>query len=316
MSMPLLPATPENINHAAARLRAGDVVSFPTETVYGLGANATNGEAVAKIFAAKTRPKINPLITHVPDAESAHRHALFTPTAEKLAAAFWPGPLTLVLPRKSESPVADLVTAGLETIALRVPRHPVAQALLRACGLPLAAPSANRSGEPSPTDATHVAESLGDEILVLDGGAAPMGLESTIIGFDGDVPVLLRLGAIAREDIEIITGRLADAEREPERPRAPGRMFRHYAPGKPVALNVTAPQKSDAFLSFGPAPQGAGHVLPLSESARLEEAASNLFRMLRLADKTNAARIAVAPIPSHGLGEAINDRLRRAANTT
>jgi len=315
-SMPLLPASPANIARAAERLRAGEVVAFPTETVYGLGADATNGEAVAKIFAAKTRPKINPLITHVPDAGTAHRHAIFSPVAEKLAAAFWPGPLTLVLPRKAESPVADLVTAGLETIALRVPRHPVAQALLRACNVPLAAPSANRSGEPSPTDAAHVAESLGDEIMVLDGGAAIMGLESTIIGFDGSTPVLLRLGAIARQEIEAITGPLADAELDPARPRAPGRMFRHYAPKKPVALNITAPLKTDAFLSFGPAPSGAHIVLPLSAAGRLEEAASNLFRLLRLADKSDAARIAVAPIPSHGLGEAINDRLRRAANVT
>ncbi len=312
--MPLLPATPDNIERTAALLLNGGIAAFPTETVYGLGADATNGEAVAGIFAAKTRPRINPLITHLPDLEAAHTHAVFNQVAEKLAAAFWPGPLTLVLPRRAQSPIADLVTAGLDTIALRVPRHPVALSLLRALGRPIAAPSANRSGEPSPTDASHVSESLGPEVLVLDGGAAEMGLESTIIGFDGDMPVLLRLGAIARGAIEAVTGRLADAEHEASRPRAPGRMFRHYAPKKPLLLDVTEPGPDDAYLAFGPAPDGVAHVFPLSTSARLEEAASNLFRMLRLADKSGCARIAVARVPSHGLGEAINDRLRRAAS--
>ena len=295
------------IADAARLLREGGLVAFPTETVYGLGADATTGVAVARIFAAKGRPRFNPLIVHLADAEEAHRHAIFTPAAAALAKAFWPGALTLVLPRREDSDIALLVSAGLDTVALRVPAHPVAAALLRAVGRPLAAPSANPSGQVSATTAAHVAEGLGEKVdAVLDGGATPLGIESTVIGFDGDRPLLLRPGAIAREEIEAVVGPLGAAG---DTIQSPGQLASHYAPRAALRLNAVRAESGEALLGFGEAP---GAALNLSPRGDLKEAAVNLFAMLRQLDK-DAARIAVSPIPQIGLGEAINDRLQRAA---
>lgn len=302
-----MPANAEAIARAAALLRDGKLVAFPTETVYGLGADARNGKAVAGIFAAKGRPRFNPLIVHVQDIAEAERHALFSSTARKLAEAFWPGALTLVLPRRADTPLSELVSAGLDTVALRVPAHPVARALLQEAGLPIAAPSANPSGRISPTTAAHVTAGLSRDVeLILDGGAAPLGLESTVIGFDADAPVLLRPGAIARPAIEAICGSLAAAD---DAIRAPGQLESHYAPRAALRLNAREKESGEALLGFGPSP---GATLNLSPSGDLVEAASNLFAMLHELDR-QASRIAVAPIPETGLGEAINDRLRRAA---
>lgn len=301
------PADPAAIAEAARLLARGRLVAFPTETVYGLGADATNGEAVAAIFAAKGRPRFNPLIVHIADIAAARHQAVFNPLAEKLAARFWPGPLTLVLPRRPDASVSLLVSAGLDTMALRVPSHPVAQALLRAVDRPLAAPSANASGRVTATSATHVAEELGEKVdLILDGGAAPLGLESTVIGFDEARAVLLRPGAIAREEIEAITGPLAAAG---SKIQSPGQLESHYAPEARLRLNAARAEAGEALLGFGPV---ADAWLNLSPSADLKEAAANLFSMLRDMDaQVNA--IAVSPIPETGLGEAINDRLRRAS---
>jgi L-threonylcarbamoyladenylate synthase len=308
------------IARAGELLRAGLLVAFPTETVYGLGADATDDRAVASIFAAKGRPTFNPLIVHVGSAEEAHHHARFTPEAEALAKAFWPGGLTLVLPRLPETPVSLLVSAGLDTVALRVPAHPLAQVLLRAAGRPIAAPSANASGEISPTRAEHVMESLGHVqtlALVLDGGPCPLGLESTVIGFpEGGAPTLLRPGAVPREDIERILGRKLDeadvASGEAGR-SSPGQLASHYAPRAPLRLNAEAPRDGELWLGFGAG--AAGEAMNLSPSGDLTEAAANLFAMLRALDGKAGHRfsLAVAPIPHNGLGEAINDRLRRAA---
>jgi L-threonylcarbamoyladenylate synthase len=301
------PATPDAIAQAARVIRAGKLAAFPTETVYGLGADATNGTAVAAIFAAQGRPRFNPLIVHLADRDAAERHALFSPAARALAARFWPGALTLVLPRAADTPLSLLVSAGLDTVALRVPDHPVARALLAAAERPIAAPSANPSGSVSPTSAAHVVEGLGDKIdFLLDGGPTPLGLESTVIGFEQGCPLLLRPGAIAREEIEAVTGRLAAAG---DAIRSPGQLASHYAPRAALRLNAQAPQAGEVLLGFGDAP---GATLNLSARSDLKEAAANLFAMLRTLDST-AARIAVSPIPSQGLGEAINDRLTRAA---
>ena len=307
LSTPLMAADTAAIARAAQDLRKGRLVAFPTETVYGLGADATNGEAVAAIFAAKGRPHFNPLIVHVPDLDAARRQARFTPLAEKLASAFWPGPLTLVLPRRADATVSLLVSAGLDTVALRVPAHPVAAALLKEVGRPLAAPSANASGRITATSAQHVAQELGAKVdLILDGGATPLGLESTVIGFDGDQPVLLRPGAIARAEIEAVTGPLARAGGKIQ---SPGQLESHYAPAARLRLNAVKAEKGEALLGFG-AVEDAW--LNLSPSGDLKEAAANLFFMLRDMDEQVTA-IAVSPIPESGLGEAINDRLRRAA---
>lgn len=302
-----MPANAEAIAHAAALLRGGKLVAFPTETVYGLGADARNGKAVAGIFAAKGRPRFNPLIVHVHDIAEAERHAVFSNTARKLAETFWPGALTLVLPRRSGTPLSELVSAGLDTVALRVPAHPIARALLREAALPIAAPSANPSGRISPTSAAHVAAGLSRDVeLILDGGAAPLGLESTVIGFDGDAPMLLRPGAIARQTIEAIAGPLATADTAI---RSPGQLESHYAPCAALRLNAREKKSGEVLLGFGPSPDAE---LNLSAAQDLKEAASNLFAMLHELDR-QASRIAVAPIPETGLGEAINDRLRRAA---
>jgi L-threonylcarbamoyladenylate synthase len=300
-------ASADTVAEAARLLARGRLVAFPTETVYGLGADATNGEAVAAIFAAKGRPHFNPLIVHVADLEAARRQADFTPAAEKLAAAFWPGPLTLVLPRRADASVSLLVSAGLDTVALRIPAHPVATALLAAAGRPLAAPSANASGRITATSAVHVAQELGGKVdLILDGGATPLGLESTVIGFDGGNPVLLRPGAIAREDIEAVAGPLARAGGKIQ---SPGQLESHYAPHARLRLNALKVEAGEALLGFGAVDEAW---LNLSPRGDLKEAAANLFSMLRDMDDQVAA-IAVSPIPETGLGEAINDRLRRAA---
>jgi L-threonylcarbamoyladenylate synthase len=308
----IIAAGGEAIAEAADLIRAGGLVAFPTETVYGLGANATNARAVAAIFAAKNRPRFNPLICHVFDADQALQFAHLDERAEALVGRFWPGPLTLVLPRRSEAPLALLTTAGLDSVAVRAPDHPVARALIDACGAPLAAPSANRSGLLSPTRPEHVAAALGACVdLILDGGPCRIGLESTIIDLSGPRPVLLRPGGVPIEEIEAVigdVGRVPETTAEPV--RAPGMLSRHYAPDRPLRLDARTKRSGEALLGFGAT---AGADLNLSPAGILEEAAANLFAMLRALDRPDVAAIAVAPIPQAGLGLAINDRLRRAA---
>jgi L-threonylcarbamoyladenylate synthase len=314
-AMPITPATEDAIRKAALALASGEIVAFPTETVYGLGANALDASAVTKIFAAKERPRFNPLIVHVLGLEQAAEYAVVDATARKLAEAFWPGPLSLVLPKRSACAIADLVTAGLDTIALRAPAHPVARALLAESGLPIAAPSANRSGRISPTTAAHVEAELDDvPAMILDGGPCQLGLESTVIGLNDSVPVLLRTGALPREAIEAVLGqRLATADARAA-PISPGQLASHYAPLAPLRLDTTCPHVGEALLAFGPeAPDFAGPTINLSPSGDIDEAAVNFFAALRCLDAAGADAIAVMPIPTHGLGEAINDRLRRAA---
>ena len=313
--MPVVPATEEAIGQAAQALSRGEIVAFPTETVYGLGANALDGTAVAKVFAAKERPRFNPLIVHVPDVATAERYAVFDVTARKLAETFWPGPLSLVLPKRAASGIADLVTAGLDTIALRAPNHPVAQALLAAAKLPIAAPSANRSGRISPTTASHVDAELGDlPAMILDGGACARGIESTVVRVEGDNTVILRLGAVPREEIDAVLGQTLPLAGENAAIASPGQLERHYAPDTPLRLGAVGVRPGEALLAFGPnAPQGALTTINLSARGDLREAAANLFASLRALDEAGAKTIAVMPIPAHGLGEAINDRLRRAA---
>jgi L-threonylcarbamoyladenylate synthase len=306
------------IEAAARALGEGKLVAFPTETVYGLGADATDARAVARLYAAKGRPAFNPLIAHVADLASARRAGAFTPLAETLAAKFWPGPLTLVVP--ATALVCELARAGLPTVALRVPAHPVAQKLLALFGKPVAAPSANRSGHVSPTRAEHVITDLADEIdAVLDGGPTPLGLESTIIDCTGDAPLLLRLGGVPRGDIErALSVKVADAPHlDADAPQSPGRLASHYATRARIRLNVSDVRPGEAVLNFG-AQKLAGinraqAVLELSPKGDLEEAAANFFSHLRALDASGAAVIAVAPIPREGLGEAINDRLTRGA---
>jgi L-threonylcarbamoyladenylate synthase len=308
----------ESIEQAARLIRDGELVAFPTETVYGLGGDATNERAVAKIFEAKGRPQFNPLISHVLDAGEARRLVQWSGVADKLAAHFWPGPLTLVLPRTKQSPIALLATAGLDTAAVRAPAHPVAQALIRAAGRPIAGPSANRSGAVSPTRAEHVAESLGDRVkLILDGGPCQVGLESTVLDLTTATPTLLRPGGATREAIEAVIGPVALSDAIPSGDAArksPGQLQSHYAPARPVRLNATTVAADEGLLAFGPSPlAGARRMLNLSPQGDLTEAAANLFAHLRALDRPDIARIAVMPIPETGLGLAINDRLRRAA---
>jgi L-threonylcarbamoyladenylate synthase len=309
----IVPATPDNVAEAARRLRAGELVAFPTETVYGLGADATSSEAIARLYAAKGRPAHNPLIMHLASAEAAFAEGEANAMAETLAAAFWPGPLTLVLTRAAGSRVVPAACAGLATIALRVPAAPVAHALLAAAAVPVAAPSANPSGRISPTTARHVADGLGDRVaLILDAGACDVGVESTVVGLAGDRPVLLRPGGIAAEDVEALVGPL-------DRPRAdaplnsPGMLARHYAPATPVRLGAASVGPDEALLAFGPPLPGAKVTLNLSPAGDLAEAARHLYDMLHELDRAGAAAIAVMPVPETGLGRAINDRLRRAA---
>jgi L-threonylcarbamoyladenylate synthase len=317
----LLPA--DAIDRAAALLRAGELVAFPTETVYGLGADARDGRAVAAVFEAKGRPHFNPLICHLPDAEAAFAEAVADDRAHALAAAFWPGPLTLVLPRRAESRIHLLAAAGLDTIALRVPAHPLALALLKAVGRPIAAPSANRSGRVSPTTAQHVLEELAGRIAaVLDGGPCEVGVESTVLDLASGAPALLRPGGVPVEAIEAVIGPVArplpPAAAEATRTlRSPGMMLSHYAPSLPVRLEAREATEEEALLAFGPAPPGAKVMWQLSERRDLREAASRLFAGLRWLDaegqRLGLQRIAVMPVPREGLGAAINDRLARAA---
>jgi L-threonylcarbamoyladenylate synthase len=307
-----------SIDEAARLIREGELVAFPTETVYGLGGDATNERAVAKIFEAKGRPQFNPLISHVLDAGEARRLVQWSDVADRLAARFWPGPLTLVLPRAKGSPIALLATAGLDTAAIRAPAHPMAQALIRAAGRPIAGPSANRSGAVSPTRAEHVAESLGDRVkLILDGGPCEVGLESTVLDLTTAMPTLLRPGGATREAIEAVIGPVALSHAVPSgnaAHKSPGQLASHYAPARPVRLNATSVTADEGLLAFGPQPPaGANQVLNLSVSGDLTEAAANLFAHLRALDQPANTRIAVMPIPQTGLGLAINDRLRRAA---
>lgn len=350
------------VDKAVSLWRAGELVVMPTETVYGLGADASNGQAVAKIYAVKSRPQFNPLIVHVADKETAQRYVVWNEAAEVLAQKFWPGPLTLVLKRRADCPISELVSAGGETIAIRVPSHPVARQLLAAFGGGIAAPSANRSGRVSPTTASHVEAELGEVIpLIIDGGACEVGLESTVLDLSGDAPVLLRPGSVTREMLELtLNGAAWDASplageatrlsasalsrsgegaskfsaslsRPPIQPspargegsaeaplimqlKSPGMLESHYAPSIKVRLNAQDVLPNEALLAFGPTPlPGAGATLNLSESGDLIEAAANLFAHLRALDDPRFAAIAVMPIPSEGIGEAMNDRLKRAA---
>jgi len=312
----LAPADPSSIAAAAACLRAGGLVAMPTETVYGLAADATNDRAVAAIYAAKGRPAFNPLIAHVVGAAAAAREGAFDAFARRLAEAFWPGPLTIVAPVAPTCQVSLLARAGLETLALRAPDHPVAQALIAAAGVPLAAPSANRSGRLSPTTAAHVAADLDGRIdWILDGGPARRGVESTIVACLGGRPRLLRPGALTRERIEAALGVALDDPAPDGAPIAPGQLASHYAPRARLRLRAHDVVGDEAALDFGGALARAGATarLDLSPAGDLEEAASRLFAYLRALDEGGAARIAVAPIPARGLGVAINDRLRRAA---
>ena len=304
------------IEAAAQILLGGGLVAFPTETVYGLGADATSDSAVAGIFAAKERPDFNPLIVHVPDQAAAAAQVVFSKAAQALAEAFWPGPLTLVLPRRQDSRISLLCSAGLDSLGVRAPAHPVAQRLLTACGLPLAAPSANRSGRISPTTAAHVAESLGAAVpLILDGGPCPLGLESTVVEATGQRLRLLRPGGVTREQLEAVAGPLELPEDEaPAQPRAPGQLASHYAPRLPLRLDANSAGPREALLAFGPEPPaGAAVTLNLSAAGDLTEAAARLFAALHELDRPELEAIAVMPIPETGLGLAINDRLRRAA---
>ena len=310
----VLKADGDAIAAAAACLAQGGLVAFPTETVYGLGADAGNGEAIARLYAAKGRPAFNPLIAHVADGQAARRLAVFDDAAARLAAAFWPGPLTLVLPKRPDCGVADLALAGLDSVAVRVPAHPVAAALLKAFNRPVVAPSANRSGHVSPTDAAHVLHDLRGRIdMVVDGGSCDVGVESTIVACLGE-PTLLRPGGVPREDIERALGHaLAVAAMADDAPLAPGMLASHYAPKARLRLDAAVPRADEALLAFGPAPDFAGTTLNLSARGDLIEAATNLFSHLRALDACGATAIAVMPVPHDGLGEAINDRLARAA---
>jgi L-threonylcarbamoyladenylate synthase len=307
-----LPALTEGFARAADLLRDAQLVAFPTETVYGLGGDARSDLAVARIFEAKGRPRFNPLIVHVPDLQTARQFARFDARAEAVAAAFWPGPLTLVLPLRAGSGLSPLVTADLDSVAIRVPAHPVAIALLRAFGGPLAAPSANPSGRISPTRPEHVLDGLRGRIAaVIDGGACAVGVESTILGL-AEAPALLRPGGVPVEALEAALGIALPSGGNAHKPNAPGQLASHYAPHALVRLNATNRAAGEVRIGFGP--EGPAD-LSLSDSGDLVEAAANLFHILRRADDLagKAGRIAVAPIPEVGLGRAINDRLRRAA---
>jgi L-threonylcarbamoyladenylate synthase len=300
-----------DISRAAQILRDGGLVAFPTETVYGLGADATSDAAVARIFAAKQRPQFNPLISHVASEDAAFELGQFSSVARKLATTFWPGPLTIVVDRRKDCPVSLLCSAGMETLALRVPSHPMALSLLGEVKRPIAAPSANRSGRISPTTAEHVRRSLGERVdLILDGGPSTVGLESTVVHFTSDGPVLLRSGGVTREQIEAVLGHRLFAHKSSSKLHSPGMLESHYAPNARLRLNAETPQQGEVYIGFG---AYNGSATSLSTSGDLQEASANLFKMLHDVDDSSPEVIAIAPIPHHGLGEAINDRLRRAA---
>jgi len=318
----------DTIATAVKFLAEGKLVAFPTETVYGLGGNALSDAAVAAIYEAKGRPTFNPLIVHVASQAEAEKYVMFNETAKKLAAAFWPGPMTLVLLRRADCKLSLLVSAGLDTVAIRVPAHPLAQALLKETQLPIAAPSANKSGRISPTQASHVEELREKVAMIFDGGACPVGIESTVVDVSESMPVILRPGSITREEIEKIIPPStlppqAGGVQQKSPPftggikggnlKSPGMLERHYAPSKPLRLNATAIEPGEALLAFGKPFAGAEIIENLSAKGDLKEAAANLFRMLRALDASEAKAIAVMPIPEEGLGVAINDRLKRAA---
>jgi len=315
MAVAVVAATDAAIQEAGRRLAAGDLVAFPTETVYGLGADATSDAAVARLFDAKGRPRFNPLIIHVANPPAAAALVVLDGLAERLATAFWPGPLTLVGQRTPDCPVSYLACAGLATIAVRVPAHPVARALIRAAARPIAGPSANRSGRLSATRPEHVAADFDDRVaLVLDGGPTPLGLESTVVEVVGGRATILRPGALTEEALMAVAGPLERDEGTEGHPRSPGRLASHYAPERPLRMNATSLLPGEAGLAFGQAPAPSFADAPnLSVREDLVEAAANLFAMLRALDQGPATGIAVAPVPEEGLGRAINDRLRRAA---
>lgn len=312
---PTLPA----LRRAARLIRRGQLVAFPSETVYGLGADAGSDQAVARIYRAKGRPRFNPLIVHVADLRAAQRLARFDERALRLATAFWPGPLTLVLKRRPGARISRLAAAGLDTLAIRIPAPAMTRTLIRLARRPLAGPSANRSGRVSPTTARDVAQDLGGRVsAVIDGGPSPVGVESTVLDLSGGEAVLLRPGGVPAADIESIIGRLAPAPEAGAKPRAPGQLRSHYAPHIAVRLDARDARPGEALLAFGPLaerdrPADPGAYRNLSQSGDLAEAARRLFRCLRALDQPRFRAIAVMPIPSHGLGAAINDRLRRAA---
>ena len=308
-------ASPATIAEAARILLAGGLVVFPTETVYGLGADAQQDDAIAALYAAKGRPSVNPLIAHVLDVDAAGRQGALAAAARSLAEAFWPGPLTLVVPVAESCTVSRLARAGLDTVALRAPAHPVARALLEQAGRPIVAPSANRSGRVSPTRADHALTDLGGRVdFILDGGQSLIGVESTIVLCVGGETRLLRPGGIAREKIEdVLRQRLALTEEADEALLAPGMLASHYAPRADLRLNALEARDGEAVLDFAGRLSGGAPRLELSATGDLTEAAANLFACLRGLDASGAAVIAVAAIPSEGMGEAINDRLRRAA---
>jgi L-threonylcarbamoyladenylate synthase len=304
-----------DIASAAEALKRGKLVAFPTETVYGLGANALDERAVARVFEAKGRPRINPLIVHVAEHTDGLRLGVFNRAARKLAQALWPGPLTLVVRRAENCPVALLASAGLDSLAIRMPSHDMARRLIATAGLPVVAPSANVSGRVSPTTAGHVLEELAGRIdMVLDGGPCDIGIESTVVSCLEDAPELLRLGAVTRQRLEDVLGAVLETRAEAARPIAPGALASHYAPAAALRLGAVQAIEGEALLAFGPdVPSHSGPVLNLSPAGDVTEAAANLFAMLRELDATGAGAIAVMPIPQEGLGEAINDRLSRAA---
>jgi L-threonylcarbamoyladenylate synthase len=321
--MPIVPASPAMIAKAAALLRDGKLVAFPTETVYGLGGDATNDRAIANIFEAKGRPEFNPLIAHIADMHDLDALVISNETARRLVEQFWPGPLTLVLPKAKECPVSLLASAGLDTLAVRMPAHPVALDLLRAFGGPVAAPSANASGKLSPTSPQHVAESLNDKVdLILDGGQTIVGVESTVLDLTSPKATILRPGGVTQEQLESILGPVRLSVHDETAPKSPGMLSSHYAPHLPLRLNASSAADDEALLCFGPDTHVKGGAMRLNLSAKgdLKEAAANLFSMLRQLDQPPVHRsifvhrsIAVMPIPRTGLGMAINDRLQRAA---
>ena len=310
--------TEKMIHQAAEFIRTGRLVAFPTETVYGLGADATNDLAVAKVFDAKGRPEFNPLIVHINNISDAEQFVSLKDRAHELANAFWPGPLTLILPRLNNAKISRLASAGLDTIAIRCPDNEIAQALLQASKRPVVAPSANRSGHLSPTEACHVAEDLGTSVdLIIDGGKTTIGIESTVLALM-DTPEILRPGAITKTEIEKIIGEVGSGNethlKQPETLRSPGQLQSHYAPNAHLRLNTVNTNSGEALLAFGAnRPASEGPVINLSPSGDLTEAASRLFSALRELDKSGCRTIAVMPIPCEGLGVAINDRLNRAA---
>ena len=311
MTATIVPPTPDILARAADILRIGGLVAMPTETVYGLACDAANPDAVAGLYEAKGRPRFNPLIAHVASQAMAEREAVFTPLARKAAERFWPGPLTIVLPVAPTASVCDLARAGLDTVALRRPVHPVAQALLDAFGGPLVAPSANKSGHVSPTTPEHVRTDLANRIaMILDGGPCAIGIESTIVDFTGDTPVLLRAGALETAQLEKCLGVTLARPGDDTGITAPGQLKSHYAPRATLRLNAATPMSGEGYLGFGDHCPREGNLSPTGD---LAEAAANLFAMLRALDD-RYERIAVAPIPHTGLGEAINDRLERAAH--